>query len=101
MGKTWVLSPPVIKMLFILSKEVSASSKRDLIPYPAIVVGRRPLHDGADKKGLIAVDLLLTSHDAEAEAARGAPPQHNVFAAVKMPARTREEIKNTNLCSVS
>lgn len=39
------------------------------IPYPAIIVGRRPLYDGADKKGLIAVDLLLTSHDAEAQAA--------------------------------
>lgn len=54
-------------------------------PYPAIVIGWRPLHDGADEKGLIAVDLLLTSHDAEAQAARSAPPQDNVFAAIKMP----------------
>lgn len=55
-------------------------------PYPAIVVGWRPLHDGADKKGLIAVDLFLTAHDTEAQAARSAPPQDNVFAAVEMPA---------------
>lgn len=71
------------------------------IPDPAVVVGRRPLHDGADEEGLIAVDLLLTSHDAEAEAARGASPQHNVFAAVEMPARARGEIKIANLPGAS
>lgn len=69
------------------------------IPYPAVVVGRRSLHDGADKKGLIAVDLFLTSHDAEAQAARGAPSQDDVFAAVQMPAWAKREIKNTNLCT--
>lgn len=54
-------------------------------PYPAVIIGRRPLHDGADEKRLIAVDLLLTPDDAEAQAARGAAPQDNVFAAVEMP----------------
>lgn len=63
------------------------------LPYSAIIIGRRPLHDGADKKGLIAVDLLLTSHDAEAQAARRAPPQDDVFAAVEMPARAKRELK--------
>lgn len=66
------------------------------IPYPAVIVGWCPLNDGADKKGLIAVDLLLTSDDTEAQAAWSTPPQDNVFAAVEMPARSKGEIKNTN-----
>lgn len=36
------------------------------VPYPAVVVRWRSLHDGADEEGLIAVELLLTSYDAEA-----------------------------------
>lgn len=50
---------------------------------------------------MIAVDLLLTSHDTEAQAARSAPPQDNVFAAVEMPARAKKEIKNTKLSTAS
>lgn len=56
------------------------------IPYPAIIVSWCPLHNRADEKGLIAVDLFLTSNNTEAQAARSAPPQDDVFAAVEMPA---------------
>lgn len=56
------------------------------IPYPAIIVSWCALHNRADEKGLIAVDLFLTSNNTEAQAARSAPPQDDVFAAVEMPA---------------
>lgn len=65
--------------------------KKGYIPYPAIIIRRRPLNDRADKKGLIAVDLLPTSHDAEAQAARSAPPQDDVFAAVEVPAGAEQD----------
>lgn len=46
---------------------------------------------------MIAVDLLLASHNAEAQAARRAPPQNDVFAAVEMSAWAKKEIKRANL----
>lgn len=54
------------------------------VPYPAVIVRWCSLHDGADKEGLIAVELLLTSYDAEAQTSRSAPAQHNVLTAVQV-----------------
>lgn len=56
------------------------------LPYPAVVVRRRSLHDGADEEGLVTVELLLTSYDTEAQTPRCAPAQHDVLTAVQVSA---------------
>ena len=60
------------------------------LPYAPVIVGGRSLHDGADEEGLVAVDLLLTPHDAEPQAARRVAAQDNVLAAVQVPGHTQE-----------
>jgi len=70
------------------------------LPDPAVVVGGRSLHDGADEEGLVAVHLLQAAHDAEAQAARGAAAQNNVLTAVQVPggggATTTQSQRATN-----
>lgn len=56
-----------------------------MLPYSAVIVGGCALHDGAYEEGLVAVDLLLAAHDAEAQAAGRAAPEHDVLAAVQVP----------------
>lgn len=52
----------------------------------AVVVGGRAQDDGLDEEGLVAVALLVAAHDAEAPAARVAPPQDDLVAAVQVAA---------------
>lgn len=60
------------------------------VPYPAVVVRWRSLYDGADEEGLIAIELLLTSYDTEAQTPRCAPAQHDVLTAVQMSAGDKQ-----------
>lgn len=50
----------------------------------AVVVGGRAEDDGLDEEGLVAVALLVPAHDAEAPAARVAPSQDDLVAAVQV-----------------
>lgn len=77
------------KSLWKLQQQTNYTS---WIPYPAIIVGWCPLHDGADKKGLIAVDLLLTANDTEAQASWRVPSQDDVFAVVEWSAGAKKRL---------
>lgn len=60
----------------------------------AIVVGGGAENDGLDEEGLVAVGLLVAPHDAEAPAARVAPPQDNLVAAVQVTASKKMSRKD-------
>lgn len=55
---------------------------------PAVVVRGCAENDGLDEEGLVAVAFLVAPDDAEAPAARVAPPQHDLVAAVQVAERT-------------
>lgn len=55
---------------------------------PAVVVGGCAEDDGLDEERLVAVALLVAADDAEAPAARVAPPQHDLVAAVQVAERS-------------
>lgn len=74
-----------------------------LVPYPPVVVRRCALHDRADEEGLVAVDLLLAAHDAEAQAAGRAPAQDDVLTAVQVPGgdKTKGCLSNHRSCAMN
>lgn len=53
----------------------------------SVVVRRRAEDDGLDEERLVAVIFLVSTDDAEAPAARVAPPQDNLMTAVQVAAR--------------
>lgn len=58
---------------------------------PAVIVRGCAQDDGLDEEGLVAVAFLVAPDDAEAPAARVAPPQHDLMAAVQVAERTAHQ----------
>lgn len=56
----------------------------------AVVVRRRAEDDGLDEERLVAVAFLVSPDDAEAPAARVAPPQYNLVTTVQVAARKEQ-----------